>query len=114
MNQVHRWICSSGHWKRKLEGTLLPQALDGFALGDNVLEIGPGFGLTTDWLRRRHKRLTVVEINCRLADSLSKVLRGTNVQVVRDDGTALPFEDKSFSGAVAFTTFPPLGCRTGF
>ena len=32
-------------------------------------------------------------------------MRGTNVRVIRGDGTALPFKDNSFSGAVAFTMF---------
>jgi ubiquinone/menaquinone biosynthesis C-methylase UbiE len=105
MNLVHQWICSSRHWKRKLEADVLPAALNGLDLGDNLVEIGPGFGLTTNWLRRRIKRLTVVEIDSRLAHRLANSLRGTNVRVVQGDGTALPFRDKSFSGAVAFTMF---------
>jgi len=103
MNQVHRWICSSGYWRKKLENEVLPRAIEGFDLGQNTLEIGPGFGLTTDWLRRRLKQLTVVETDCRLAHSLGRSFYGTNVRVVQGDGTALPFKDTSFSGAVAFT-----------
>lgn len=77
--------------------------LDGFDLGDHVIEVGPGFGLTTGWLRRRLQQLTVLEIDGRLAHSLGKSLGGTNVRVVQGDGTALPFKDKSFSGAIALT-----------
>ena len=111
MNVLHRWICSSRHWKRKLEDDVLPVALNGLDLGDNVVEIGPGFGLTTAWLSQRIKRLTVVEIDNRLAQRLANTLRGTNVRVVRGDGTALPFNDKSFSGAVAFTMFHHVPSR---
>ncbi|MGH9405992.1 MAG: class I SAM-dependent methyltransferase [Terriglobia bacterium] len=103
MNRVHGWICSSGYWRRKLENHVLPNALEGLDLGDSVLEVGPGFGPTTDWLRTRLQRLTALEIDGRLAHSLSRRLRGTNVRVVQGDATALPFRDSSFSGAVAFT-----------
>lgn len=103
MNQVHHWICSSGHWKRKLEGEVLPRALQRLDLGESVIEVGPGFGLTTEWLRRRLKQVTAVEVDRRLAHALGHSLRGTNVLVVQGDGTVLPFKDQSFSGAVAFT-----------
>ncbi|MGH9448318.1 MAG: class I SAM-dependent methyltransferase, partial [Terriglobia bacterium] len=72
-------------------------------LGQNLVELGPGPGLTTDLLRLRVDRLTAVEIDSRLAESLASRLRGTNVGVVRGDATALPFQDRSFSGAVSFT-----------
>lgn len=103
MNRVHRWICSSGRWKRVLEEEVLPRVLDGFEFGDNVLEVGPGFGFTTAWLRRRFKQVTALEIDSDLARLVRKTVRGTNVRVVQADGTALPFNDKSFSGVVAFT-----------
>lgn len=103
MNRVHRWICSSGHWKRALECEVLPKVLDDFDLGDNVLEVGPGFGFTTEWLRRRFKQVTAVEIDPDLAHLVGNMARGANVRVVQGDGTALPFKDKSFSGAAAFT-----------
>jgi SAM-dependent methyltransferase len=103
MNRVHRWICSSGHWKTVLEEDVLPKALDGFEFGDNVLEVGPGFGFTTEWLRRRFKQVTALELDPDLAHLVRNAVRGTSVRVVQGDGTALPFKDKSFSGAVAFT-----------
>ncbi len=48
MNRLHRWYCKSGHWKRAVEGQILPWALDGIDLGESVLEVGPGPGVTTD------------------------------------------------------------------
>lgn len=103
MNQFHRWICGSGYWKRKLEGSVLPWVLGDFEFGENVLEVGPGPGLTTDLLRLRFDRLTAVEIDSRLAESLARRLRGTNVEVIEGDASTLPFRDGSFSGAVCFT-----------
>ncbi|MGH9444560.1 MAG: rRNA adenine N-6-methyltransferase family protein, partial [Terriglobia bacterium] len=67
MNQLHRWICRSGYWKRKLEEKVLPWVLGDLELGQNLVELGPGPGLTTDLLRLRVDRLTAVEIDSRLA-----------------------------------------------
>lgn len=103
MNRIHRWLCQSNRWKRRLENELMPWALDDFELESNLLEIGPGPGLTTDVLRRRCAELTAVEIDGKLATSLHSRLHGTNVRVVEGDATKMPFPDECFSGAVSFT-----------
>jgi SAM-dependent methyltransferase len=103
MNTFHRWFCRSAYWKKTLEEKIVPWALKGIEMGDNVLEIGPGPGMTTDVLRQRFARLTSVEIDHALAESLKQRMQGTNVQVVEKDATAMPFENGSFSGAVSFT-----------
>ncbi len=103
MNRVHRWLCRSGWWRRTVENSLLPWVLKDIELGQNVLEVGPGPGLTTDVLRNRVPRLTCVEIDERLADSLSQRMAGSNVTVQRGDATAMSFPDASFDGAVSFT-----------
>jgi len=103
MNRFHRWYCRSERWKRKLRETILPWALGDADLGDDILELGPGPGLTTDLLRGRAPHVTSIEIDARLAASLAIRLRGTNVQVLQCDATALPLRDASFSGAVALT-----------
>jgi SAM-dependent methyltransferase len=72
-------------------------------LGQNVLELGPGPGLTTDLLRPKVRRLTAVEVDPKLAESLSTRLGNSNVAVVTGDATALPFPDGQFSGGVSFT-----------
>ena len=105
MNQIHRWLCRSARWKKVLEEAILPSVVKDVDLGDNLLEVGPGPGLTTDWLRRRLPQLTAVEIDGQLARSLAIRMRGANVRVIRADGAALPFKANSFSGAVAFTMF---------
>lgn len=103
MNRLHRWLCRSALWKRALERKLLPWALDGVALGDAVLEIGPGPGLTTDVLRARVPRITALEIDPRLAAALARRLTGSNVRVVEGDASRMPFEDRTFSSVVSLT-----------
>jgi SAM-dependent methyltransferase len=103
MNFIHRRLCRSDAWRGFVHGKLLPWVLKDVALGDDVLEVGPGPGVTTEVLRTRAARLTAVEIDDRLAAALTDRMRGTNVTVVHGDATALPFPDGSFSGAVAFT-----------
>jgi ubiquinone/menaquinone biosynthesis C-methylase UbiE len=102
MNRAHAVVCSSGLWARRAERELLPWGLAGSDLGDDVLEIGPGFGATTRVLARRPGSLTVVE----LSNSYCRRLRGTlddDVEVVQADATAMPFGDSRFSAAVCFT-----------
>ena len=82
---------------------MMPWVLGDVELGENVLEIGPGPGVTTDWLRERVARLTSIEIDRKLADSLKERLAGTNVTVVEGDAAAMTFPDASFDSAVCFT-----------
>jgi len=77
--------------------------LNGVDLGDAVLEVGPGPGLTTDVLRQRTLRLTSIEIDVQLARALQQRMARTNVTVIEGDATAMPFDDASFSGAVSCT-----------
>jgi len=103
MNRFHRWFCRTSFWNKALKDGILPWALKDVDLGDDVLEVGPGPGLTTDLLRAGFERLTSIEIDPLLAGSLKQRLQGTNVTVVEGDATEMPFEDCSFSGAVSFT-----------
>jgi SAM-dependent methyltransferase len=77
--------------------------LSGSDLGPDVLELGPGPGITTDLMRLTAPRLTAIEVDPKLADSLRTRLLGTNVEVVTGDATAMPFSDDQFSGGVSFT-----------
>jgi ubiquinone/menaquinone biosynthesis C-methylase UbiE len=103
MNLLHRLVCRSALWRWTVERWVIPWALDGLDPGDDVLELGPGPGLTTDVLRERAARLTAVEIDPRLASSLQERMKNTNVEVVEADATAMPFPDGSFSAILSFT-----------
>ncbi len=103
MNLFHRWYCRSKGWARVMNQYVLPWALGSVDLGDNVLEIGPGPGVTTDWLRTRVSHVTAIEIDHKLAQSLERRLEGTNVTVVEGDATKMQLPDNTFSAAVCFT-----------
>ncbi|MBZ5563135.1 MAG: class I SAM-dependent methyltransferase [Acidobacteriia bacterium] len=103
MNRLHRWYCRSAHWRQELEQRVLPWALGGVELGEDVLEVGPGPGLTTDLLRPRLTRMTALEVDAALAAALAARLAGTNVTVIHGDAAAMPFPDARFSGVVSFT-----------
>ncbi len=102
MNKAHAVLCSSGWWARTVERELLPWGLDDLDLGDDVLEIGPGFGATTRVLARRDGSLTVVELSEDYCKRLTQTL-GDKVEIVRADATDMPFADGCFSGVVCFT-----------
>jgi SAM-dependent methyltransferase len=102
MNYAHALICSSGWWERTVEHELLPWGLAGVDVGDDVLEIGPGFGATTRVIARRTRSLTALERDARYCERLRRKLPG-EVEIVRGDATAMPFEDGRFSGVVCFT-----------
>lgn len=103
MNLLHRWYCNSDGWARTLQEQMLPASLKGIDLGDDLLEIGPGPGKATDWLRTRAAHITSIEIDGKLADALKARMHDTNVTVVEGDASAMPFPDASFSSAVCFT-----------
>jgi ubiquinone/menaquinone biosynthesis C-methylase UbiE len=79
------------------------QALAGVQLGNNVLELGPGPGLTTDLLGPSLPRLTALELDPQLAHSLRSRCHGSNIEVVTGDATAMPFSAAQFSSVVSFT-----------
>lgn len=103
MNLLHHWILGSSYWKRTVIEDILPWTLAGVELGGNVLELGPGPGVTTNLLRQSCERVTCVEIDPELVAALRRRFDHSNVTVVNADAAALPFPDASFSAAVAFT-----------
>jgi len=102
MNVLHRWLCRSDGWQRIIRERV-PWVLSDSDLGSDVLEVGPGPGLTTDLIRLRTRHLTALEIDPELAESLRQRLGNSNVDIITGDGTAMPFPDNRFSGAVSFT-----------
>lgn len=85
-----------------VEEIVLPAALRDLDLGDDVVEIGPGPGFTTDMVRAQIDHLTVVELDRALADALAQRLAGTNVDVIQGDATALDLPADRFTGAASF------------
>ncbi|HEV2782058.1 MAG TPA: class I SAM-dependent methyltransferase [Actinophytocola sp.] len=102
MNWIHRRLCRSASWARAVEDQLLPWALHGVDLGADVLEIGPGFGVTTAVLARRTGRLTALEVDPAMVSYLDGRFADP-VRVVHGDGARMPLPDNEFSAAVCFT-----------
>ncbi len=102
MNRTHIESLASSEWADRLQTDLLPWLESTIQLGDDVLEIGAGPGLTTDLLRQRVAAVTAVEIDADLAADLKARLAGTNVEVIWADGTELPLPDDRFSAAMCF------------
>ena len=67
MNEEHLALCSSPEWAAYVADDLLPWVLAGHQLGDELLEVGPGPGLTTDILRRHAGHVTAAELDADLA-----------------------------------------------
>jgi SAM-dependent methyltransferase len=103
MNEAHE-RCGSDEWRQIIREVILPWALGETDLGDDVLEVGPGYGATTDVLSRLLPRLTSVEIDDELAAMLTQRYAAVpGVQIVCGDATALSYPDDRFSGAACFT-----------
>ena len=102
MNSVHNVLCSSGWWARRAELELVPFGVGGVDLGEDVLEIGPGFGATTRVLVQRLGRLEVLELDARYCRRLRDEL-GEAVTVTQGDATRLPYPDGRFTSVLCFT-----------
>ncbi|HEY6490040.1 MAG TPA: class I SAM-dependent methyltransferase [Terracidiphilus sp.] len=108
MNFVHRMLCSSSRWKQVMREHVLPWSLGGIELGDEVLEIGPGYGAGTDVLQQRVRHLTCMESDGALAAGLRRKVNG-NVEVRHEDATASLLPGASFDSVVCFTMLHHVG-----
>ncbi|SPM43049.1 SAM-dependent methyltransferase [Mycobacterium numidiamassiliense] len=102
MNLAHRRICSSDKWAKQVEDDLLPWALADVELGDNTLEIGPGYGAILKVLVDKTPRVTSVEIDTPMAQRLQR-LYGDRARIIKGDATNTGLPDDEFSSVVSFT-----------
>jgi ubiquinone/menaquinone biosynthesis C-methylase UbiE len=103
MNKLHLEYCGGPEWAETVRNHIIPGVTEGVDLGDHLLEVGPGPGLTTDLLRALVPQLTAVEVDPELAAALTVRMAGTNVTVREADATALPFDDGTFSASICLT-----------
>jgi ubiquinone/menaquinone biosynthesis C-methylase UbiE len=103
MNENHARVCTSPEWAQHIQTDVLPALTRDADLGDEMLEIGPGPGAATEWLRHKVKRLTAIEINEEAAALLAERYAGTNVEIVVGTGTDLGYPDDTFDSVGAFT-----------
>lgn len=102
MNENHA-LCSTPEWAEFMESEVLEPVTAGLDLGEEMLELGPGPGATTRWLRHRVKRLVAFELDPDAAARLASDLAGTNVEVEVGDATSSPFPEESFDSVGCFT-----------
>src|ERR1700712_708763 len=106
MNEAHE-MCGSDEWRRAIREVILPWALGDTDLGDDVLEVGPGYGATTDVLGQKVPHLTSVEIDDELAAMLrERFAEVPSVEIVNGDAPALAYDGGRFTGAASFTMLP--------
>lgn len=103
MNWLHRRLCASRLWRTRVAGDLLPWVLSGVALGDDVLEIGPGPGAATELLISRVRHLTCAEIDRTFADRLARRFAAPNISVCCEDATRLSAPDGAFDTVLCLT-----------
>jgi SAM-dependent methyltransferase len=103
MNRRHAELLGTAEWAAFLHEEVLPVVTHGVELGDDLLEIGPGPGAATQWLRHRVKRLVALELEPEAAAALGTRFAGTNVEAAVGDATALPYPNESFDTVGLFT-----------
>jgi ubiquinone/menaquinone biosynthesis C-methylase UbiE len=103
VNENHANLLGTPEWAAHLHDDILPVVTSGVDLGDDMLEIGPGPGAATEWLRHRVRRLVAVELEAGAAAALRERFARTNVSIVVGDATALDYPDGSFDSVGMFT-----------
>jgi ubiquinone/menaquinone biosynthesis C-methylase UbiE len=103
VNENHEALCASPEWAEHLQVDVLTPLLAGVDLGRRMIEVGPGPGAATQWLRTHVERLVAVEAERRAAETLADRYADSNVEVLHGDATALRFEDGAFDSAGSFT-----------
>ena len=113
MNRNHQRVCASPEWAAQLVSDVLSPLSAGVPLGPELLEIGPGPGAATEWLRSRVRSLIAVEIDPVAAQALRARFPDTNVEVVTADATELPWPDGSFDTVASFTMLHHIPTQHG-
>jgi SAM-dependent methyltransferase len=86
--------------------------LEDLDVGDDVLEVGPGPGRTTEVLAAALPHLTAAEIDPVLAAALAQRMGAAGVEVIEADGTDLPFDRGRFTAVLSFTMLHHLPSPT--
>lgn len=113
MNSDHLELLTSDTWRTMLREQIIPFALGAHPLadlGNDVLEVGPGPGATTDLLAAELEHLTALELDPDLAATLRHRTRASDtISVVEGDASDMPFESGRFSATVSFTMLHHVG-----
>ncbi|OYV59035.1 MAG: hypothetical protein B7Z69_08170 [Actinobacteria bacterium 21-73-9] len=103
MNENHAQLCPSPEWAALIHDEVLPALVALADLGEEMLELGPGPGAATDWLRHRVGHLVALESDPVAAARLRERLGSTNVEVLTGDAIDTALAAESFDAVGAFT-----------
>ncbi len=103
MNENHARVCTSPEWAQHIQTDILPALTRDVDLGDQMLEIGPGPGAATEWLRGRVGKLTAIEVDEAAAALLAARYAGTNVEIITGSAAELSYPDGSYDSVGCFT-----------
>jgi ubiquinone/menaquinone biosynthesis C-methylase UbiE len=103
VNAAHERLCGSAEWAQHLQEDVLTRLIGEVDLGKEMLELGPGFGAATEWLRHRVASQTAVEIDPDRGKALQRRYADTNVTVTMGDATKLECPPASFDAVGSFT-----------
>jgi len=101
MNPNHDKLCGSPEWAAYIQEDVLPVVTAQVDLGKEMLEIGPGPGAATEWLRQRVARLTALERDVTAAAKLAEKFLGVEIAV--GDAIVMSYSDCSFDSVGTFT-----------
>ena len=102
MNKNHE-LCASPEWAEQIRDEVIAYMTAHAELGETMLEIGPGPGAATEWLRHEVKSLVALELDQDAARALRERYEGSNVAVVSGDATRIGWPDASFDSVGCFT-----------
>lgn len=102
MNENHA-LCATPEWSEEIRHSVVAYMTAHANLGESMLEIGPGPGAATEWLRHEVKQLVAIELDETSAGRLAERYEGTNVEVVVGDATRLAYPDDSYDSVGCFT-----------
>ena len=103
MNENHAKLCPSPEWAAYIQDEVLPWFTGQVDLGEHMLEIGPGPGAATDWLRHKVKKLTTIEVDADAAAKLTGRFADSDVEIVTGDATNAQWPDETFDSVGSFT-----------
>ena len=103
MNEYHQQVLASPEWAEALREDIFVPWLDRIGdLGDDVLELGPGPGLTTAILLERLGHITAVELD---PDAAAKLAAQSSAHVVCADAASTGLPANRFSAVVTCSMF---------
>jgi ubiquinone/menaquinone biosynthesis C-methylase UbiE len=103
MNENHAKVCTSPEWAQFIQTEVLPSLTRDVDLGDRMLEIGPGPGAATEWLRTRAGAVTAIEVDEAAAALLADRYANSNVEIVAGSAGDMIFPAATFDSVGCFT-----------